>query len=377
MRQAITILWLLVMPPVIAQVDPSSGGSSTPAGSDEQVQVNTGGSFAGATGFTYDDDGTDRQVTVTGLDGTAGIPFALFTTGANKGCGFYSDQSSSFTDPRLMCEDNDCAFASSIMMGYRSNCSTCPCTSIGPRDVSCGQKSVCISGGTGSLVGGNDGVYLGCSGGSSSVCIGESSNAGDTASTTFTRVLGTDIDTNEATSPFRVTAIGEGIDLQSGVSDVIAFGDFDRDAANDITCSNCIQFGGSDNDLTQARWGEESEATPDDFTHVRTAASGTNTAGANHIWQAGQSTGTGAPGDLLFSKCPADAGSGSTVNDCTTTASWSVDGETGMPLPPAYTADPCSGGEPESGIFWNDTANVHCFCDGTNDLKISDSTACF
>lgn len=44
----------------------------------------------------------------------------------------------------------------------------------------------------------------------------------------------------------------------------------------------------------------------------------------------------------------------------------------------AVTADPCSGaGFGEGAIFYNDTGNILCFCDGTNDLKIADGAACF
>lgn len=44
----------------------------------------------------------------------------------------------------------------------------------------------------------------------------------------------------------------------------------------------------------------------------------------------------------------------------------------------AVTGDPCAGaGFGEGAIFYNDTANILCFCDGTNDLKIVDGAACF
>jgi hypothetical protein len=46
-------------------------------------------------------------------------------------------------------------------------------------------------------------------------------------------------------------------------------------------------------------------------------------------------------------------------------------------VPDAVTSDPCGSGYPEGAIFYNDTANVLCFCDGTNDLKIVDGSACF
>lgn len=52
--------------------------------------------------------------------------------------------------------------------------------------------------------------------------------------------------------------------------------------------------------------------------------------------------------------------------------------EAAFGIVPAFkTADPCGSGFPEGAIFYNDTANVLCFCDGTNDLKVSDGSACF
>lgn len=47
-------------------------------------------------------------------------------------------------------------------------------------------------------------------------------------------------------------------------------------------------------------------------------------------------------------------------------------------VPKFETGDPCAGsGYAEGAIFYNDTANVLCFCDGSNDLKVSDGSACF
>ena len=40
------------------------------------------------------------------------------------------------------------------------------------------------------------------------------------------------------------------------------------------------------------------------------------------------------------------------------------------------TADPC-GSLNEGTLFYNTTANVFCFCDGTNDLKVADNADCF
>jgi len=43
------------------------------------------------------------------------------------------------------------------------------------------------------------------------------------------------------------------------------------------------------------------------------------------------------------------------------------------------TADPCGGADfPEATIFYNDTSNYYCYCDGTNDVKLHDpAVACF
>ena len=43
----------------------------------------------------------------------------------------------------------------------------------------------------------------------------------------------------------------------------------------------------------------------------------------------------------------------------------------------SVTADPC-GTFPEGSIFYNDTSNYMCYCNGTDDVKMSDdTTACF
>lgn len=46
-------------------------------------------------------------------------------------------------------------------------------------------------------------------------------------------------------------------------------------------------------------------------------------------------------------------------------------------VPASKTADPCGSGFPESAIFYNSTAHTWCGCDGTNDIKLSDGSACF
>lgn len=46
-------------------------------------------------------------------------------------------------------------------------------------------------------------------------------------------------------------------------------------------------------------------------------------------------------------------------------------------VPAKVTADPCGANYPEGSIFYNDTSNYWCGCDGTNDIKLSDGAACF
>lgn len=49
----------------------------------------------------------------------------------------------------------------------------------------------------------------------------------------------------------------------------------------------------------------------------------------------------------------------------------------GIIVPKKATSDPCSAGK-EAGIFYNDTSNYWCGCNGTDDVKLSDNTtACF
>ena len=46
-------------------------------------------------------------------------------------------------------------------------------------------------------------------------------------------------------------------------------------------------------------------------------------------------------------------------------------------VPVSKTADPCGSGFPTGAIFYNSTANTWCGCDGSNDVKLSDGSACF
>lgn len=49
----------------------------------------------------------------------------------------------------------------------------------------------------------------------------------------------------------------------------------------------------------------------------------------------------------------------------------------GLIVPDKVTADPCTAGQ-EGAIFYNNTSNYWCGCNGTNDVKLTDNTtACF
>lgn len=43
---------------------------------------------------------------------------------------------------------------------------------------------------------------------------------------------------------------------------------------------------------------------------------------------------------------------------------------------PFKASDPCTT-LAEGTVFWNNTSNIPCYCDGTDDKKFSDNSACF
>lgn len=84
-------------------------------------------------------------------------------------------------------------------------------------------------------------------------------------------------------------------------------------------------------------------------------------------------TGATEDGEIVFSTMTAGAAATEKlrIHD-----SGEVEFQKGI-VPDAVTADPCGSGFPEGAIFYDTTGNVLCFCDGTNDLKISDGNACY
>lgn len=94
---------------------------------------------------------------------------------------------------------------------------------------------------------------------------------------------------------------------------------------------------------------------------------------------------TGSTSNIVIGNVFTSVGSGEIVDNGTTSilvgnvgddeATKQLKVEGGV-RPDVVTADPCSNMSTGS-IFYNSTANVPCFCNGTDDLKISDGTACF
>lgn len=71
--------------------------------------------------------------------------------------------------------------------------------------------------------------------------------------------------------------------------------------------------------------------------------------------------------DLTMSDCGAVTVSGTTNGMATGFTTYT----------PGITSDPC-GTFPTGAVFYNSSANEHCACDGSNDVRIKDySTACF
>ena len=84
------------------------------------------------------------------------------------------------------------------------------------------------------------------------------------------------------------------------------------------------------------------------------------------------SNGAAGDGDLFIVTSAGNVGIGTAIPG----AIFSVKGTDGIILP-KQTADPCTAAK-EGMVFYNDTSNYMCYCDGTNDLKMNDNTtACF
>jgi hypothetical protein len=84
-------------------------------------------------------------------------------------------------------------------------------------------------------------------------------------------------------------------------------------------------------------------------------------------------TGASEDGEIVFSTMTAGAAATEKMRIHDT---GEVEFQKGVLLD-AVTADPCGSGYPEGSIFYNTTGNIVCYCDGTNDLDLTDGSACF
>lgn len=368
------VIGMLVASVAMAQlVTPPGGGAHPSIVTNDPLSFRPDGTNE-AMGIS---DGTDHQVVISPGPGLPTAVVSLFTlqdVAGNDVCNFYPNQGDGDTTDMasFYCQDPGTSPFASLVAGLRAGCTSTACLAMGPRDVLCGQKSVCLAGGSSGITGGNDGVYVGCGGGNSSICVGESSNSCANGSACV--IVALDTDTVLAGASAHLILLGRGFDVSSGVTSAFVLGNDLRDDPADVTCSNCIRFGGELDVLREMILGVEFDPSPLDFTIHTTGAEGTDISTTGHLNLHGSpSTGSGTSANVILQHCPA-SGSGSTVNTCIDALT--IDGESGVMLTKKITSDPCTAGL-EGGIFYNDTGNFMCYCDGTNDLKISDNTACF
>lgn len=125
----------------------------------------------------------------------------------------------------------------------------------------------------------------------------------------------------------------------------------------------------------------------DDMTaiSVGTASNSSGVVYATAIRPTYNQSGTASSTDLLINRTETAVGSGAQnlIDAQVATASKFKVSNVGQLTTAAgiqaakVTADPC-GTYPEGSIFYNDTSNYYCFCDGTNDVQLhSPGTACF
>jgi hypothetical protein len=170
--------------------------------------------------------------------------------------------------------------------------------------------------------------------------------------------------------------VAHGFDQPNSYEGCGSIGGWDRDDTDDCEIDLSFYFGGETEWYTRYVYGQGNTLPGSvDITITGTAGEGTDDAASDIIFEVPPGTGTGLAGDFLF-RFAAAGTTGSAENSHALGVEF--DGETGLLIPRKVTADPCASGAPEGGIFYNDTSNYMCFCDGTDDVQMhSPATACF
>lgn len=138
----------------------------------------------------------------------------------------------------------------------------------------------------------------------------------------------------------------------------------DQTTPSGVTSAASMRFPeDNDNAAIFSNNNSDGNAEPTNSLHIETGnkTSGTGDSGDINL-QTGTSSG-GDRGDVTFDGEKTDVQSGLLISSAG-----------------AVTGDPCgdSNAFPEGTIFYNDTSNYFCYCDGTNDVQLhSPATACF
>lgn len=295
-----------------ACISTPTGGS--PAGADQQVQVNQLGAFAGAAGLTYDDDGTSYVTTVSGSATQATDILSLTKSGA--------------TQPSMILQaDGDVLFPDSDVNNNQNICigNLCSTTSVTTTDPGLAIGRNTVASGDGAMAlgyhadAGPDTISIGTSAGQAGsdrrVVIG--SQAGGDAPADNSVVIGYDAENSGTLS----TVIGY-LAGSTGASVVSIGANSDCDHLESVcigtdatsTAAQQLVIGGQADEITNAYIGNGVVATtPQATTTIQTTGgSGTDKTGSTLKLAGGRGTGAGEGGDLVFEGSQA-GGSGSTL----------------------------------------------------------------
>jgi len=276
--------------------------AATPAGSDTYVQFNDGGAFGASANLTWD----DATLQVTGTDTAA--PVLVAKMPASHADNAFEVQDSTGT-VKAGCDQDGHLFTEHGL----------ECTTLGKNLGSSWQnREVCIGYGAAT---GNEAVGIGhtVSSGGTSVSIGRSAQSGNACVVIGWGAGGlaqnvVNIGSNTSSSGIHTVndasiAIGKGVTAGVG---------------------SCVIGSSVPNGITDFVFGGSGLATNAfDITMHPAGANGTDVAGKNYILHAGQGTGTGAGGHLIFQTAAA-GGTGSSLNSLATMLELTDDSKIGF-----------------------------------------------